>query len=74
MSKIELHLLVDEEYIESFVALLPKDKVRVVEKNFSENRVLLDNVLKEYKNSTKNFIEYKDSMNDISSWLKEREK
>ena len=68
-----LHLLVDDEYIEEFVNSLDKAKVKVIEKNFEENKTTMQDVLASYNTDDSSFIPYYESMQDMSIWLKELE-
>nr|WP_321268709.1 hypothetical protein [uncultured Sulfurimonas sp.] len=71
MTKISL--LIDNEYIESFMQTIPKDKVIVIEEDFQENKQKLQTVLQEYKNGEKNFVSYYESMKDVNNWLTQRQ-
>ena len=60
---ITIHLQIEDDYIDEFMSALPKDKVIVIEEEFKETKILLQN---EFKN-------YQDNPNDFSPlWLKER--
>ncbi len=67
-----LHLLVEDEYIESFVNSLEKDKVIIIESNFEQNKEKLNDVLVSYTEKTSDFIPYGEVMKEIGSWLKEK--
>lgn len=66
---IDIHLLVEESYIEELMMLLPKDKVKVVEKNFEENKILLQESLESYANGSTPFKGYNESVKDLNVWL-----
>ena len=68
-----LHLLIDDDNIQSFVDSLDKEKVKIVEEDFESNRVLIQGVLDSYSSEKNLFIPYYDSMKDMSIWLKEKE-
>ncbi len=68
-----IHLLIDDDFIDGFVQSLPRDKVTIIEKDFEENRVLLQEALQNYTDATESFIPYQDSMEDLSSWLSTKE-
>jgi hypothetical protein len=74
MSKISIHLKVDESYIEQLMMMLPKESVRVVEKDFDENQILLQEELAKYKESPTSFIEYTESMKNIDKFLESMER
>jgi len=74
MSKISIHLKVDESYIETLMMMLPKEHVRVVEKDFDENQLLLQEELAKYKESPTSFIEYTDSMKNMDRYIEEMER
>jgi hypothetical protein len=59
---ISIHLKVDESYIEQLMMMLPKEHVRVVEKDFDENQLLLEKELQKYKENPQDFIKYTDFM------------
>ena len=62
MSKISIHLKVDESYIETLMMILPKEYVHVVEKEFDKNQLLLEQEFKNYKKNPQEFITYTDFM------------
>ncbi len=66
---ITIHLQVEDDYIDTFMESLPKDKVVVIEENFKDNQQKLHEVLNLYKKSPDVFVSYYDSMKDIGSWL-----
>ncbi len=66
-----LHLLIDDDFIEEFVKSLPMDKVSIVEKEFQENKKLLQKELDNY-NQTKQSNPYQESMQNLNVWLKEK--
>jgi len=70
MTKITL--LIKDDYIDSFMQELPRDKVIVIEEDFNENIEKLTNVVNEYNNDSGKFISYYDSMKNIKSWLEQR--
>jgi len=70
MTKITL--LIKDDYIDSFMQELPRDKVIVIEEDFNENIEKLTNVLKEYNSDRSEFISYYDSMKNIKNWLEQR--
>lgn len=72
MSKIRLNLLVDEEYIESLVSVLPRDKVKIIEQDFDENIVKLEKALGEYAENKGKFKDYSQSMQELNLWLEDR--
>lgn len=68
-----IHLLVEDDYVDKFVTDLPKEKVIVIEKDFSENIVKLKTTFDIYQNGKSEFISYYESMKNISIWLKGKE-
>jgi hypothetical protein len=68
-----IHLLIEDDYVETFMAELPKDKISVIEEDFKQNQKKLHNVLDEYKNHKSLFIPFGDSMKDLNSWLAKKE-
>jgi hypothetical protein len=67
-----LHLLIEDDYIEEFVSSLPRDKVTIVEKEFNENKKLLQDELEKYNNEDVEIKPYHESMQDLNIWLKEK--
>ncbi len=70
---ITLHLLIEDDYVQTLVDSLPKDKVRIIEEDFEQNKQLLKETFNEYNNNNES-IPYSQSMNNITQWLNEREK
>ena len=71
---IKINLLVDEDYIETFMMTLPQDKVIVIEENFEENRELLKNELLQCSEDKENLLSYNESMKELDKWLDEKSK
>jgi L-cysteine desulfidase len=69
---INLHMLVDESYIEEFVRSLPADKVRIVEENFKLNRALLEEEFSKYTLKPETFFSYSESAKNTKDWLENR--
>lgn len=67
-----LHLLIEDDYIEEFVSSLPRDKVTIVEKEFDENKKLLQDELEKYNNEDIETKPYHESMQNLNIWLKEK--
>jgi hypothetical protein len=68
-----LHLLVEDDYIETFIDSLEKEKVVVIEKDFSQNQELLQSEFSNYKEKKLECKTYYASMKELSIWLKEKE-
>lgn len=68
-----IHLLVEDDYIQSFVDGLEKDKVIIVEKEFEDNKRILQETLDIYNKNRSEFKPYYESMKEISNWLTSRE-
>ena len=68
-----LHLLVEDDYIETFMETLPKDKITVIEEDFKDNKKKLQNEFDRYKDGDVKFKHYTDSMKELNSWLKKQE-
>ena len=64
-----VHLMIDDDYVESFVASLDNTKIRIIEKDFQENKILLENSLRDYQLSGEDFKPLTDTMKDIDIWL-----
>lgn len=69
----KVHLLVEDDYLETFMDSLPKEKVIAVEEDFEKNQKLLQDAFEEYKENQSSFLPYYESMKDVSNWLKMRE-
>ncbi|MCD6172433.1 MAG: hypothetical protein J7J96_01425 [Sulfurimonas sp.] len=68
MSKvITIHLQVEDDYIEELMSILPKDKVIVIEEDFKENKKLLENELKNYRDKPASFISYNESIKRLNN-------
>lgn len=70
---IAIHLLVEEDYIEELMQNLPKDKVKIVEENFKENKVLLENSLDDALENENDLTPYNETIKNINDWLSTRE-
>jgi len=68
-----IHLLIEDDYVETFMAELPKDKISVIEEDFKANQTKLQDVLQSYQDHNSGFIPYYDSMKDLNAWLLEKE-
>ncbi|MFT5835607.1 MAG: hypothetical protein ACI9RG_000500 [Sulfurimonas sp.] len=64
-----IHLQVEDDYIETFMKTLPKDKVIIIEEDFKNNQKNLQEQVREYENSNDTFISYYDAMKEMSIWL-----
>lgn len=71
---ITLHLQVEDDYIETFIQQLPKDKVVIIEEDFKDNQQMFQIQAREYKNSDASFVSYYDSMKELNNWLEQRKK
>ena len=69
---INIHLLVEEDYIEELMMALPKDKVKIVEKNFEENKILLQSTFSQYNEKESCLISYEESIKNLDNWLEEK--
>lgn len=69
----QIHLLVEDDYIETFIAELPKGKATVIEKDFTENQEHLKDGFSNYLDNKSTLLPYYESMKELSIWLKERE-
>ncbi|WP_294962201.1 hypothetical protein [Sulfurimonas sp.] len=67
-----IHLQVEDDYIETFMNTLPKDKVVIIEEDFKNNQKKIQAQLKEYEDATGTFVLYYDSMKEMSTWLEQR--
>ncbi len=67
-----LHLLIDDDFIEDFVKSLPRDKVLIVEKEFKENKILLQKELESYQQNQNEPVSYQQSKKDLDEWLKQK--
>ncbi len=60
-----VHLLVDDEYIQSFIDTLDREKIKIVEKDFEKNKKLFEEVFQSYINSDIDFFPYYHGVRDI---------
>ena len=64
---ITIHLQVEDDYIEELMNTLPKYKVRVIEDDFKENKKLLEDELKNYRDNLTSFIPYSESIKRLNN-------
>ena len=69
----KIHLLVEDDYIQTLMQMLPRDKVTVIEENFEENKILLQDSLQNYRDAKDSFVPYQDSIEELNSWLSTKE-
>lgn len=70
---IKINLLIEEDYIETFMNSLPKDKVKVIEENFEDNKEKLQKAFENYTKMPESCFELNESMKNINQWLKTKE-
>ena len=68
-----LHLLIEDDYIDEFAQALPKDKVRIVEKNFDENKQKLQTAFEAYCENNTQVKPLQNSMQDLKIWLDQKD-
>ena len=68
-----IHLLIEDDFVEEFMASLPKDKITVIEEDFKENKKVLLNELEDYMKDKKSVTQYYESMKEMNEWLQEKE-
>jgi hypothetical protein len=68
----KIHLLIDDDYIETFMMTLPKNHVTVIEEDFENNKELLNKEFNSYKNNKNKYLPYYESMKSIDSWLNKK--
>jgi len=69
-----IYLLVEDDYINDFVAGFDRSKVTIIEENFAENQQLMSAELSDYMENKLITKSYLDSINNINSWLDEVKK
>ena len=69
-----IYLLVEDDYINDFVAGFDRSKVTIIEENFVENQQLMSAELSDYMENKLITKSYLDSINNINSWLDEVKK
>ena len=67
-----IHLLVEDEYLQTLMQNLPKDKVHVIEAEFGTNSLALESSFSSCVEDAE-LKSYSQSMREMSSWLQERE-
>jgi len=65
---------VEDDFVEELIKMLPTDKVIILNDNFKENKDVLQESLKEYKDNAEGFIPYYESMTYLDNWLQEKGK
>lgn len=68
-----IHLLIEDDFVESFMASLPKDKITAIEEDFKENKKLLNDELQHYNDDKSAVVPYYESMKELNNWLQEKE-
>lgn len=69
-----IQILVEDDYLETFLASLPQDKVKVVDQTFLDNQKKLHDELENFLNGKGEFSPYYETMKEMDNWLKEGEK
>ncbi len=67
--RTKIQLLIEDDYMEEFIAALPKDRVSVVDVGLEVNQEKLHQVVQDYKDNPEDFIPYFKSMKNISAWF-----
>ncbi len=67
-----IHIQVNDGYFEKFLNLLdalPKNEIKIIDKEFQNNQKMLQKVLEDYKSGREKVIPYDEGMDEIDSWL-----
>ena len=70
----KIHLLIDDDYVDTFMTTLPKDHVRIIEENFEENKILLQQEFDKYIHNNGKFTPHYENMKVINNWLNKKGK
>ena len=69
-----IQIQVEDDYLETFLASLPQDKVKVIDQTFIDNQKKLQEEFENFLNGKGEFSPYYETMKEMDSWLKEGEK
>lgn len=65
-----IQLRVQDEFVDELLQMLPRDKVKVMDKGFFDNQNKLHKELESFLNATTEFIPYHEDMKETDSWIK----
>ena len=68
----DIHIRVKDSYLQKFLNLLdalPQDEIKIVDLAFEQDRKMLHQTLKNYKNGTETPLPYDEGMEEIDTWL-----
>ena len=69
-----IQIEVKDSYLEKFLNLLqalPQDKIKIIDQQFQEDKKMLEEVLRKYRNGEGEFVPYEEGMEEIDIWLSE---
>lgn len=69
-----IQLLIEDDYLETFLKTLPLDKVKIIDQTFIDDRNSLHEELNNFLNNKGNVISYQETMAEMNNWLKKKEK
>lgn len=69
-----IQLLIEDDYLETFLKTLPLDKVKIIDQTFIDDRNSLHEELNNVLNNKGNVISYQETMAEMNNWLKKKEK
>lgn len=64
-------LQIEDAFMESFLKMLPSEKVQIVTWEFADDQRKLQEELQNYLSDSAAFTPYYDNMKEIDSWLSE---
>lgn len=69
-----IQIQVEDDYLETFLESLPKEKVRVIDQAFIDNQNKLQEELENFLQGKGEFTPYYETMKEMDNWLREGSK
>ncbi len=66
-----IELLVDDDFYEELLKMLPKDKVTLLDQTFIDNRKKFHDELNNFKNDEAGYTSYYETMKEMDNWIKQ---
>lgn len=67
-----IQIQVKDSYFEKFLNLLqalPQDEIKIIDKQFEDDKKMLHKVLDDYKSGKDEFVPYEEGMKEMDAWL-----
>jgi hypothetical protein len=66
-----IQILIEDDYLETFLESLPKDKVKIIDQTFIEYQQKLQEELQNFLHGKGEFTPYYEAMKEMDNWIKE---